>query len=111
MRELSKEEAELAAELFAIPEAPPPHKGEGVTHLTVRFDTTRPGVIYWGPHHSSRKIRMRGVTVLSYTMEPKGKSKKLRQSLRVRTEDGRKWTGQPKSGTDVVILQAVKEER
>lgn len=104
MRELSKEESELAAELFKPTDRPPPHKGEGNTHLTIRFDP-QVGVVYWGPHARDRRIRMPGAAVLSYVLDTKGK--KPVQSLLVRTGDKRKWKGTVKPGTDVVVLRAV----
>jgi hypothetical protein len=112
MRDLTKEENEMAVKLFAPTNRPPPHKGEGETHLTVRFDPDKPGAIFYGPHARQRKIRMKGATVLSYKFDPSARTptggKWIKQSLLVRTEDGRRWTGTVKTGTDVVILRRVK---
>jgi hypothetical protein len=114
VRELTKAESKMAAELFATSDRPLPHKGEGTTHLTVRFDPGKPGVIYYGPHARVNRIRMPRTVVLSYKVDAAAKTpsggKYVRQTLRVRTEDGRKWTGTVKSGTDVVILRAIKSQ-
>lgn len=111
MRELTKEEQKVASELFAQTNRPPPHKGEGDTHLTVRFDPANPGAIYWGPHARERRIRMPRTTVLSYKMDSSRRTPSggwyTTQSILVRTEDGRKWTGTVKAGTDVVILRRI----
>lgn len=106
MREMTEEEEKMAAKLFKPADRPPPHKGEGKTHLTVRFDNTRPEVIYYGPHDRERKIRIPGATVLRYTLDTSGKEPK--QSLMIRTKDGRKWSGTIKPGTDVVLLKLKK---
>lgn len=110
---MTAEEERVALELFASGDRPPPHKGEGKTHLTVRFDNTRPGVIYYGPHERERKVRIPGATVLRYTIDPSARTptggRWVRQSLIVRTQDGRKWMGTSKGGTDVVILRLMKE--
>jgi hypothetical protein len=109
MRDLTDTENEMAAKLFASADRPPPHKGEGETHLTVRFDPANPGAIYWGPHARQRRVRMKGATVLSYKLDTSARTpsggKYIRQTVVVRTEDGRKWMGMVKAGTDVVILR------
>lgn len=107
MRELTKAEQEMAAQLFAQSDSPLPHKGEGKTHLTVRFDSTRPGVVYFGPHARKNRIRIPGAVVLSYALDTSNR-RNPQQRLRVRTEDGRKWVGTVKSGTDVVILRNLR---
>lgn len=113
MRDLTSEEEALAAQLFAssADDYYPPHKDEGDSRLTVRFDSTRPGVIFYGPHARKRRIRIPGAVVLSYKIDTSAKTptggRYIKQSLRVRTEDGRKWAGQVKSGTDVVILRKI----
>lgn len=118
MRDLTIEEAAVAQELFKETDRPPPAKGEGKTRLTVRFDSTRPGVVYYGPHSHQRKTRISGATVLSYMIDPTAKTPKkvryVRQTIVVRTKDGRKWQGDLKSGTDVVTLKLmvkVKKEK
>ena len=100
MREMTPEEEALATELFRMGDRPPPHVGEGETHLTVRFDNTTPGVIYYGPHARERKVRMPFTTVLTHRLEEGGA-----QTLLVRTKEGHKWTGVVKSGTDIVVLR------
>jgi hypothetical protein len=99
MRKMTPEEEALATELFRIGNRPPPHVGEGETHLTVRFDNTTPGVIYYGPHARERKVRMPFTTVLRHTIAGG------EQTLLVRTKEGHKWTGVVKSGTDIVVLR------
>jgi hypothetical protein len=99
MREMTEEEEALAAELFKMGDRPPPHVGEGSTHLTVRIDNTTPGVVYYGPHERTMKIRMPQTVVLDYSLVD-GK-----QTLLIQTKEGRKWIGTAKSGTDVVILR------
>lgn len=114
MREMTEEEEEMAAKLFKSADRPPPHKGEGDTHLTVRFDNTQPNVIFYGPHERDRRIRIPGAVVLRYTLDTSAKTptggKYVKQSLMIRTRDGRKWTGTLKQGTDVVILKRKKEK-
>lgn len=109
MRELTEEEKKLAGALFSQTDRPPPHVGEGDTHLTVRFDPSRPGAIYYGPHERVRRIRIPGATVLRFVVDASARTptggRWIKQSLLVRTEDGRKWTGTVKAGTDVVILK------
>ena len=107
---MTAEQEQLAAELFKSDDKPLPAKGEGKTRLTVRFDSTQPGVIYYGPHEKpKRKVRIPGAVVLSFKVDTSAKTptggRYTRQSLLVRTRDGRKWTGTVKSGTDVIVLR------
>jgi len=106
---MTAEQEQLAAELFKSDDRPLPAKGEGKTRFTIRFDSTRPGVIYYGPHERQRKVRIPGAVVLSYKVDASAKTptggKYTRQSLLVRTRDGRKWTGTVKNGTDVIVLR------
>jgi hypothetical protein len=115
MRDLTDTENEMATTLFASTDRPPPHKGEGSTHLSVRFDPGTPGVIYWGYHARERRIRMRDVTVLSFKIDPTATTptggRWIKQTVVVRTKDGRKWAGTVKTGTDALILRRIKEEK
>jgi hypothetical protein len=106
MREMTPEEKALAAELFREDDRPPGAKGEGIERLTIRFDNTTPGAVYYGPHARTRKVRMPFTTVLRYTLVEGGV-----QTLLVRTKEGHKWTGTVKPGTDVVVLQRVGPEK
>jgi len=112
MRKMTTEEEKTAAELFAPGDRPPPHKGEGDTHLTVRFDNTRPDTIYYGPHLRERRVRIPGATVLRYILDTSARTptggRYVKQSLMVRTGDGKRWTGTLRQGTDVVILKRKK---
>jgi hypothetical protein len=114
MRQMTHEETQLAAELFKVGDRPPPHTGELRTHLTVRFDPALPGVVYYGPHLRERKVRIPGAVVLSYMLDTSARTptggRFARQSLLIRTSDGRKWQGNPKPGTDVVVLKIKKEK-
>ena len=109
MRDMTVEEATLAQELFKSGEMPPPAKGEGKERLTVRFDPGMPGVVYYGPHSHKIKRRIPGAVVLSWKIDPTARTpnkvRYVRQTIVVRTKDGRKWHGTLKSGTDVVILK------
>lgn len=114
MRKMTAEEKAMASELFQSSDMPPPHKGEGDTHLTVRFDSSMPNAVYYGPHARKIKVRIPGATVLRFIVDSSAKTptggKYIRQTVWVRTSDGRKWRGQAKSGTDVIILRRIKDE-
>jgi hypothetical protein len=110
---MTEDEEKVASELFKVGDKPPPHTGELRTHLTVRFDQTRPGIVYYGPHLYTRKVRIPGATVISYSLvtAPGPKVRTAHQSVLIRTADGRKWQGNPKPGTDVIVLKLKRERR
>lgn len=115
MRKMTTEESVQAAALFASDDVERPHKGEGNTHLSVRFDPNNPGAVYWGYHARQRRIRMRDATVLSFKIDPTAQTptggKWVRQTVVVRTGDGKKWAGTVKAGTDKVILRRIPDQK
>lgn len=111
MRALTKDEETLAAELFKVADVDP---REGKTLLTVRFDPTRPDVVFYGPHLRRNKIVYRGATVLRYMEDASARTptggRYTRRQLTVRV-DGRTWQGylpHERRGTDVVHLHLMR---
>lgn len=113
MREMTEEEKETAATLFASA----PDKREGKTRLTVRFSPNTHKFYY---HYDGKDgkpapmVKRVNITLLRYeekpALTPTG-GRYIRRSLIARTKDGRKWYGTLKNGTNVVKLRlAPKEE-
>lgn len=106
--QMSPEQEKVAAELFAT--VPVVDSREGKTRLTVRFDPENLRLYRSNP---KRRTPFPGLTLLRYQESPArtpSGGRYTRRALTVRTRDGRKWWGNVKKDTDIVILRLAPKE-